>query len=491
MQKETQIQVKIDKVGFKGIGIGVLSADLNQKLVAAGKILDDEFGKKVLINNALPGEIVIASVKKNKKNYVEAEKLKTVEKSKLEIEAKCKHFAVCGGCKWQNLPYEEQLKIKENHVRESLEHLGGFQPDLISEAMKPIIPCANKWQYRNKVELSFGWDKNMEQSYGFHVGGRRYDIFNLQECHLMSDKMFEVAKAVGKFAKDHNLKPFKFKENSGLLRSVIIREGKRTGEILVDLLCSGEEFSDALKDDFVKALQVCDVNSIYLTQIVTARGQKTTRKDILLDGTSTIREEMHLVRKEAQEGIQKYSFNISPSSFFQPNTLQAESLYQVAIKNLELKQSDTVLDLFCGTGTIGIIMGKLASRVVGIELNPDAVEDAKKNADLNEESNIEFMVGDVGKVLEELEKEDRLTELQGKKIVVDPPRSGLTSKMIEYILELRPSHISYVSCNPTTQARDVKLLCQGVLINDISEDDAIRGPRYKITSIQPVDISNG
>ena len=494
MQKETHIQVQIEKVGFKGVGIGTLARDLNEKLYTAGKILEDEIGKKVLIHNTLPGEVVTASVKRNKKNYIEAEKLKTVTKSPLEITPKCQHFNVCGGCKWQNLSYEEQLKIKEEHVREIFAHLGGFDSTLIENVMKPIIGFKTntpngQWNYRNKVELSFGWDKNMQQTYGFHVGGRRYDIFDIKECHLMSPRMLEIAQAIGKFVQEHQLAPFKFKENRGLLRSVIIREGTRTGETLVDLLCSGEEFSEVLQDAFVRALQPHGVHSIYLTQIITKRGQKTTRTDTLLDGGTTIREHMFI-------GNEQYAFNISPSSFFQPNTLQAEVLYEEALKTLQLTSKDTVLDLFCGTGTIGIIAAKLASHVVGIELNPDAIEDAKKNAQLNEltlidnpedTGNIQFLVGDVGKVLESLEKEGKLDALQGKKIIVDPPRSGLTPQMIEYILQLKPSHISYVSCNPTTQARDVKLLCNASEGNE-SVDGTPDTTWYEINKIQPVDM---
>lgn len=462
MKKGTHIQVTIGKVGFKGVGIGVLSREENPEV----HILDDEIGKKVLVQNTLPGEVVVASVKRNKKKYIEADKVETVRESEMAVKAQCKHFAVCGGCKWQNLPYEEQLKIKEAHVRESLEHLGGFDSALVDDKMRPIIGCENNWQYRNKVELSFGWDENMEQTYGFHVEGRRYDIFDIEECFLMSERMLEVAKVVGKFVQDHGLQPFKFKENKGLLRSVVIREGKRTGEILVDLLCSGEKFSESLKEAFVSILQVCGVNSIYVTHIVTARGQKTTRQDVLLDGGSVIREQMSI------DG-QAFSFHISPSSFFQPNTLQAEVLYHEAIGNLELKESDVVLDLFCGTGTIGIILSKFVYKVMGIELNTDAVEDARKNAALNEENNIEFIAGDVGKVLENFEVEGRLDELKGRKIVIDPPRSGLTPQMIEYILKLEPSHIAYVSCNPTTQARDLKEICEA---------------GYDIHSIQPVDM---
>jgi len=486
MKKGTHIQIHIDTVGFKGVGIGVLTQELNPELdpgnsdPTQGGLLPEELGKKVLVQNTLPGETVIAEVKRNKKSYIEAEKVSTVTKSPLEIDPKCPHFTVCGGCKWQNLSYIEQLRIKETHVKESFERLGGFDTALIDSVMKPIIGFKTdnpdgQWNYRNKVELSFGWDKDMKQTYGFHVGGRRYDIFDLKECHLMSPRMFEIAQAIGSFVQKHQLEPFKFKENQGLLRSVIIREGTRTGETLVDLLCSGEEFTHNLQDNFVSSLQAVGVNSVYLTHIVTKRGQKTTRTDILLDGGTTIREHMFI-------GNEQYAFNISPSSFFQPNTLQAEKLYEEAIRGLQLTPEDTVLDLFCGTGTIGIIMSKIASHVIGIELNPDAIEDAKKNAVLNQleliknsegTGNIQFLVGDVGKVLESLEKEGRLVELQGKKVVVDPPRSGLTPQMIEYILELKPTHISYVSCNPTTQARDIALLCNG---------------GYIITGIQPVDM---
>ncbi len=448
MKKGTEITIRIETVGFKGVGVGVLEEELNEGL------LGEDAGKKVLVQNTLPGELVLASVTRNKKNYIEARKVETIEKSPLWIKPRCPHFEICGGCKWQNLEYEEQLKLKQSHVEEIFEHIGGFNAEV-----SPIIGCSTPWNYRNKVELSFGWDEDMVQTFGFHSEGRRYDIFDISECHLMSLRMLEIGKAVGEFVERNKLKPFKFRENSGLLRSLIIREGKATEEVLVDLLCSGEDFPTNLRDEFVEILKKLDIDSVYLTHIKTARGQKTQREDILLYGKSTIREEMNIMGEN-------YTFEISPSSFFQPNTPQAEGLYKEAIDNLDLKPDDTVLDLFCGTGTIGIILAKFASHVVGIELNPDAVEDAKKNAKLNSEDNIEFLVGDVGKVLEE-------HDLKGEKIIIDPPRSGLTPKMIECILTLSPSRISYVSCNPSTQARDLKELCEN---------------GYKITSIQPVDM---
>lgn len=466
MQKGKEILIRIERVGFKGVGVGVLEKALNEEL------LDDDIGKKVLVQNTLPGELVLANVSRNKKNYIEARKVKTLEVSPLAVEPRCPHFEICGGCKWQNLPYDEQLKLKQEHVREALEHIGGFEN--LEEVVRPIIGCSSPWNYRNKVELSFGWDENMEQTFGFHSEGRRHDIFDISECHLMSPRMFEIATSVKGFVEKNNLKPFKFRENAGLLRSLIIREGKNTGEVLVDLLCSGEDFPANLKEEFVEILKNLNVDSVYLTHIKTARGQRTQREDILLHGKEKIEEKMTISRDE-NDGAhnEQYTFEISPSSFFQPNTLQAEILYKEAIENLKLEPDDTVLDLFCGTGTIGIILAKFASQVIGIELNPDAVEDAKKNAELNNEGNIEFLVGDVGKVLEELENEGQLDKLVGKKIVIDPPRSGLTPLMIEYILKLSPTTISYVSCNPSTQARDLK---------DLYENG------YKITSVQPVDM---
>lgn len=462
MQKGTLIKVKIDKVGFQGIGIGVL----DQKLNPDADIPKDEFGKKVLIQNTLPGEIVIAKVFRNKKKFTDADKIETIEFSPMSVTPRCKHFEICGGCKWQNLSYEEQLKIKQTHVIETLTHLGGFDEEMINKLMRPILPCENQWQYRNKVELSFGWDANMEPSFGFHAENRRYDIFNIKECHLMSDRMFEIALAIKNFAEQNKLTAYKFREGIGLLRSATIREAKNTGEILVNLEMSNEEFSDELRNKFVKSLENFNIDSIFITQVITARGSKTERKETLLHGKPTITEKMNI-------NNQVYTFHISPSSFFQTNTEQAEKLYEKTFENLDLKSDDTVLDLFCGTGTIGIIAAKFVNNVIGIELNPDAVIDADKNAELNQEPNIEFITGDVGKILENFEIEGRLNALQGKKIIVDPPRSGLTPKMIEYILKLRPTHISYVSCNPTTQARDIKELFEN---------------GYQITLIQPVDM---
>lgn len=453
MKKGTSIKVKIDKVGFQGVGIGILEEKLNQN----ADIPKNEFGKKVLVQNTLPGEVVLATVFRNKKKYVEAEKLQTILASSLEIKPRCRHFNICGGCKWQNLEYEEQLKIKENHVRETFVHLGGFDKGMIEKIMRPIEGCKEIWHYRNKVEFSFGFDHTMKSAFGFHAEGMRYDIFHLEECFLISPEMLRIAHAVRDFATSRELAPYIYRENRGLLRNLIVRRGENTGETLVNLIISHEEFSDELKKDLQKTLAHLHVTSLYVTSVHTQPGQPTKQTEELISGAPHIYEKMQ-VGKNRKDTPTICTFQISPSSFFQTNTIQAERLYLTVLKLLDSKADDIVLDLFCGTGTIGLFLAPHVKKVIGIELNKDAVENAKVNATLNSVNNIEFIEGDVGHVLELFQREGRADELKGHKVILDPPRSGLTPQMLEQVLALAPREIIYVSCNPTTQARDVKFL---------------------------------
>lgn len=462
MKKGTNIKVKIDKVGFQGIGIGILEEKLNQN----ADIPKNEFGKKVLVQNTLPGEVVLATVFRNKKKYAEARRVETIEASSLEIKPRCKHFNICGGCKWQNLEYEQQLKIKETHVKETFLHLGGFAKDEIEKIMRPIQGCKEIWNYRNKVEFSFGFDHTMKPAFGFHNDGMRYDIFHLEECFLISPKMLHIARTVRDFADSHRLTPYIYRENRGLLRNLIVRRGENTGETLVNLIISHEEFSDELKKELQHELAPLNITSLYVTSVHTQPGQPTKQVEELISGAPHIYEQMSV-------GNQTFKFQISPSSFFQTNTIQAERLYFEALKLLDFQADDIVLDLFCGTGTIGLFLAPHVKKVIGIELNKDAVENAKVNATLNNVDNIEFIEGDVRCVLEQFEKEGRADELKGQKIILDPPRSGLTPKLLEQVLALAPREIIYVSCNPTTQARDIKFLTS---------------QNYSLTSIQPVDM---
>lgn len=466
MKKGTSIKVKIDKVGFQGIGIGILEEKLNQN----ADIPKNEFGKKVLVQNTLPGEVVLATVFRNKKKYTEARRVETISASSLEIKPRCKHFAICGGCKWQNLAYEEQLKIKETHVRETFVHLGGFAKDEIEKIMREIQGCKEIWNYRNKVEFSFGFDHTMKQAFGFHNDGMRYDIFHLEECFLISPEMLRIALAVRDFATERGLTPYIYRENRGLLRNLIVRRGENTGETLVNIIISHEEFSNELKKELQATLAPLNVTSLYVTSVHTEPGKPTKQIEKLIAGAPFIHEKMTLgqgsgTRSKSKSKVQTFTFRISPSSFFQTNTIQAEGLYEAVLKLLDFQADDIVLDLFCGTGTIGLFLAPHVKKVIGIELNKEAVENAKVNATLNNVDNIEFIEGDVGHVLELFQK--------GHKVILDPPRSGLTPKMLEQVLALAPREIIYVSCNPTTQARDVKFLT-----NEL----------YSLASIQPVDM---
>ncbi len=509
MKKGTHIEVRIEKVGFGGMGIGCL-VDIDAEKY--GEDVASLRNKKVLVQDTIPGEVVEAHVVKSKKNYIEARKMRTLTPSPHAITPRCKHFNVCGGCKWQNLPYNMQVDIKAEHVKESFTHLGGFSKECIERIIKPIKPAIDTWEYRNKVEFSFGLDHHMKRAFGFHAEGMRYDIFNLEECFLISPEMLKVALAVRDFTVSHKLTPYIYRENKGLLRNLIVRQGmrteadpdmsgslgERTGEILINLIISHEEFSSALKTELKDVLAPHSVTSLYVTSIHTEPGKPTKQVEELIAGAPYIHEKMTIQKDDeiddthskAKSKTQTFTFQISPSSFFQTNTRQAELLYGEVLKSMGLTKDDIVLDLFCGTGTIGMFIAPHVKKVIGIELSADAVENAKVNATRNEVGNMEFIAGDVGHVLEAFQKEGRADELKGQKVVLDPPRSGLTPKMLEQVLALSPKEIVYVSCNPTTQARDIKYLIGQLSEGAAPEPNSLQTTtvRYALASLAPIDM---
>jgi 23S rRNA (uracil1939-C5)-methyltransferase len=444
LKKGENISVKIEKLAFGGAGIGYYKIDDNKVVV--------------FVENAVPGDEVTASLTKIKPNYLEAQLEEITSKSPLRIDPRCPHFETCGGCSLQNLSYEKQLYYKELQVKESLEHIGGFD----DPPVESIIECGDSWFYRNKMEFSFDTDKNGNVAVGLHPKHRRYDVFELKECYLENDDIGNLVSGFQKFARDHSLKSYNFKENKGLLRSLIVREGKRTGKRLVNLLTSGEQFKleQELVDFFTDNSDFKPATSIYLTEQIVERGKRTEYKEKLLYGEKSLMETMKL------EDGSILNFEILPMAFFQPNTLQAEILYKTVLELGGITKNDTVFDLFCGTGTIGLFCAHKAKEVFGVDINKDAIENARDNAKTNGIQNVEFVVGDALKVVSERSSKPDI-------VIVDPPRAGLGEKLCEHLLEIGAPRIVYVSCNPTTLARDLKILCKNV---------------YDLKTVQPVDM---
>ncbi len=442
------------------------------------------------VRKTVPGDRVIAEVESRKKRTVTARISEMLEASKMRTEPRCRHFGRrelpgegCGGCALQSMSYRHQLANKERTIKKLMQ-ARGVDPGLVM----PIIGQDEPWYYRNKMEFSFGDTAEREFALGLYPKGYRYEIVKLDECFLQSEFVSELLPRVRKWAKARGLEPYQ--HNSGFLRTLTVREGKRTGQRMVELttthdeqaLMDGEqvpasEIADAFCEFVLEASRDlgAELTSVYWTQQRAQRGEPTRFFEHNIFGEPLLVEEMHL------PDDQVLSFEIHPRAFFQPNTLQAEVLYaQVLEKTGLLEKSDKpdtgktgsrVLDLYCGTGTIGLCMARYAAKVVGIEMQPDAVENARQNARLNGIDNISFFTGDVAKVLDE---DDFRSEAgQVDLVVVDPPRAGLHAQAREHLEAIDAPRLVYVSCSPKALARDLAELV------DFG---------YAIEVVQPVDM---
>lgn len=417
-KKGSEIELKIDDLVFGGRGIGQLD------------------GWKVFVADTVPGDVVRARLMKIKKGYGEARLMEVLEPSSLRTAARCKHFVTCGGCKWQFLPYAEQVNFKESQIRDIVERLA----ELPSEKVLTILPCSEPWFYRNKMELSFG-EGNDGAMLGFYPPGYHYEVFDLEECHLMAPWMAEIAARVREFAHKYDLSEYNSRTNEGLLRNLILREGKNTGEVMVNLVTSSELFDYA--DEFTALFADYErVTSLYWTTVHQVKGQKTWREEKLLAGKEVLTEALML------EDGSRLEFDIRPQAFFQTNTLQAQVLYSEVLAAAGLTGKETVFDLYCGTGTIGLFCAHKAKHVYGIEVNESAVENARSNAAHNKIENASFFLGTVESQLANLEAAPDV-------VIVDPPRSGLGEKVVQKTAAFGAARIVYVSCNPTTMARDL------------------------------------
>jgi len=368
----------------------------------------------------------------------------------------------CGGCSWQMLAYEKQLQVKFAEVKDSLVRLGGLPTEAVEDVMKPTLGMAGftngPWNYRNKMDFSFTHNPAGKLCLGLHMKGRFYDVTEIDECHLFRPWVGEFVKEMRGFFENLRL------VEGTILNSLIVRTGTNTGETMINLSVENGETDFAEKfvgevRSFFDSVSGDKLVSIFLTQVINKKGQPKQFLEKLLWGGATFTEKLQL------EGARELSFEVAPQAFLQPNTKQAEVFYSLVRKVAGTGGNKRIFDLFCGTGTIGIVLADLAEKVVGIELNAPAVENARANAELNGVKNIEFRVGDVNKILPELSGEVDL-------IVVDPPRAGLSEKIIESIAVSRCPEVIYVSCNPASLARDLKMF-------------VAKG--YRLELVQPVD----
>lgn len=413
------MQIKIEKIVYPGKGLG-----------------RGEDGVAVFAEGGLPGETVEVEVTKSKKSFKEAKLVSVAKPSPDRIEAACPSFSKCGGCTFQHLSYENQLKMKRGYVDELLAATG--LPSI------EITPSPEVWGYRNKMEFSF-FDEGKGLDIGLHRKGEFSRYFPVPPCLIADRDMLPALEAVLDFARASKLACYDKRDGSGFYRHLVLRKAKGSGQLLVNLVTNektgaGPEFFAPLAEKLKNTAA-----SFYWSINPGVSDTVQAEKLVLLSGAETIEERINVHGRQ-------YSFLVSPFSFFQTNTPGAEKLYELAVNFLEPGLSDKVLDLYCGTGTIGIIAAPFVGEVFGVEQVEAAVKDAEKNGERNKIKNITFAAGSVEKWIKHAGKP------KFNAVILDPPRAGISTKVVSYMNELRPDRIVYVSCNPSTLARDLALL---------------------------------
>lgn len=454
MKKGEVLDVLIERMGYKGIGIAKVDTGEGQKMV-------------LMVPNTIPGEVVQVMITKKKKNFVEAVKITQVQPAPNQVEAPCPYFGVCGGCKWQHLSYQDQLAYKQQFIEDSIRHIA----KLSDIEILPILPSPEEFYYRNKIELSFGVVPYKAQGtyhkakaaaragdpselqeeegmyLGYHGAGSFYKIVDIEACMLESELGNSIIQIVRGFIKKRKLPAYNQREHVGFLRHLVIREGKNSGEVMVNIITNEtEDYTAEFWTDMVDELLLLENDAVKFESILWS--QHGGVSDIARSDNVTV---LH-GREYIFEQVSKYLFKISPFSFFQTNTKGAEVLYDLVDKFADLQGGETVVDLYSGTGTIGMYLAAKAKKVYSIESEPSSVADAKVNATLNGIMNIEFIGGKVES------EAARLLFESPDVIVLDPPRAGMHPQALAMLPKFKAQKIIYVSCNPTTLARDLQHL---------------------------------
>ena len=423
------------------------------------------------IDRGIPGQRVKARVKRVRKRYGEARIEEVLTPSPHQVDPPCPHFGTCGGCQLQHLAYDIQVQAKTQQVQDILERIGGLK----NVSVNPTIPAQTIYGYRNKMEFSFSarrWipegeppDQPRDFALGLHVPGRYDKVLDIHTCLLQSETCNGILRDVRRLARESGLKPYDEKTHTGFWRFLVLREGKNTGEIMLNLVTSGQE-----SDRGTQAVDRIGRELLRLHPCITTLLHSTTdRKAQVAFGES---ERIIHGPGKIREKIGDRVFQISPNAFFQTNTHQAQCLFETLADLARFRGDETVYDLYCGTGAIGIVVAHRVGQVVGIEVIPSAIEDARLNARLNQIANMAFVTADMKNALEDA---DALTEKFGAPdtVILDPPRGGTHPKTVAHLLKLAAPKIVYVSCNPTVLARDLQTLCETT---------------YTLQAVQPVDM---
>mgnify|MGYP002602586945 CR=1 FL=1 len=448
--KNDIVTVKIEDIGTEGEGIGKLE------------------GFTLFVKDAVMGDVVEARLVKVKKNYAYARLEKVLTSSPLRVKPVCPYHKQCGGCQIQAMSYEAQLQFKENKVKNNLVRIGGFDQLFIESVMEPVVGMEQPWHYRNKAQFPVGTDKDGRIITGFYAG-RTHSIIANTDCALGVEENEPILQKVLAYMQNEKVSAYDETTGQGLVRHILIRKGFTSGEIMVCLVINGKSLPK--EDRLVSTLrEIPGMTSIWLNYNTKNTNVIMGTEGRVLWGQNTITDVIHrrsieeinsgkdCLRYDSKENApQGITFAISPLSFYQVNPIQTEKLYSLALEYAGLTGEETVWDLYCGIGTISLFMAQCAKEVHGVEIVPQAIEDARKNAERNHIENATFYVGKAEEVLPRLYEEEHIF---ADVICVDPPRKGCDEACLNTIIKMAPKRIVYVSCDSATLARDLKYLCE-------------------------------
>ncbi len=441
IEKNQDYELTIEDYGNEGEGIGRV----------------DDF--VVFVKDAAKGDRAIVRITKVKKNFAYGRLMELLDPSPDRTAPPCPHAKVCGGCSLMHISYDKQLEWKQSKVEQAFLRIGGIEN--IKDLMEPIVPCdGGGLHYRNKAQFPVGCDKDGNITIGFYAG-HSHRIVDTDSCMLQPAHFDEIIGVCREFFETHHIRPYDEENGSGLLRHIVIREGRNTGQIMVTFVLNGEGFGKQITDTKQEGGTLFSLEQALIDRlrvisglrsiIINTNKEKTNRilgfKNRVLWGSDVIEDTIGDVR-----------FAIGPMSFYQVNPSQTKRMYEKALEYAQLSGGETVWDLYCGIGTISLFLAKKAARVFGVEIVEEAIEDAKRNAQLNGIKNAEFYAGRSEEILPEKHKKEGVS---ADVIVVDPPRKGCDATLLETILSITPNRVVYVSCDPATLARDVRILTEG------------------------------
>lgn len=448
MKKNDTFVVTIEDMGVNGEGIGKYE------------------GMTFFIKDAVVGDEILAGVTKLKKGYGYARMIEVLRPSDRRVEPACAVARQCGGCQMQTLRYDVQLQLKERKVRDNLRRIGGFSEELLQRVMEPVVGMEEPFRYRNKAQFPVGYDKNGEIVFGFYAA-RSHRVIPVDDCLLGVEENGLILSQIKEYMQQCGVKPYDEVTGKGLLRHVLIRKGFHSGQLMVCLVVNGKELPQ--EDVLIENLQSIEGMHSISININTANTNRILGDEVrLLWGEPCITDDICRVQEEKTYSGQfiatgeKVSFEISPKSFYQVNPVQTEKLYSLALEYAGLTGEEIVWDLYCGIGTISLFLAKAAKHVYGVEIVPEAIADARRNALNNHMDNVTFYVGKAEEVVtawvESRENSEGCTSPDV--IVVDPPRKGCDEKCLQTMVQVAPKRIVYVSCDSATLSRDLKYLVE-------------------------------